>query len=94
VGDQLLQLVERGLFRSDLDQLDLVELVEANEPADVFTVGARLAAEAGGIGAIVDRKLSAIEKLLPVKVHQRDLGSRDEVKIPLSDLEEILLELG
>src|SRR6185295_15941215 len=48
VARQLFERGEAGLGGRQVDQLDLVELVLADEPADVLAVRAGLAAEAGG----------------------------------------------
>ena len=91
---QRFELVVRLLGRRELDQFDLVELVLADQAANVGAVGSRLAAKARRVGGIANRQLPAVENLLAVQVGQRHFGGGNEIEIPVAaDLEEILLEL-
>ena len=87
-----------------LDHLDLVELVHADETAGVTTVGARFGAEAGAVGGHLDGQLLLVEDLVTGHVGERHFGGRDEGELahlafvfpfPFdAGIEEILGELG
>ncbi len=81
VARHLLELGVARLGRREAHELDLVELVLADEPAHVLAVRARLAAEAGRVGRVRDRQPVALEDLLAVQVGQRHLGGGDEVEV-------------
>ena len=55
IRGQRLQLCLGALRRRDLDELDLVKLVLADQTPHVLAVGARLRAKAGGEGRVVQR---------------------------------------
>ena len=93
VAGELLQGVVAGLRGGQLHQLDLVELVLADQAADVLAVGAGLGAEAGGVGGVAQRQVGLVEDLAPVQVGQRHLGGRDQVVVETLELEQVLLEL-
>ena len=65
-----------GLGMHPLEQLDLVELVEAVEPAHVLAVAARLAAETRRVGGAFHRQRLGVENLVAEEVRQRHLGGR------------------
>ena len=91
---QPLELVVRLLGRRERHQLDLVELVLADQAAHVGAVRAGLAAEARRVRGVADRQLAAVEDLAAMHVRQRHLGGRHQVQIPVAgDLEQIRLEL-
>ena len=78
----------------ELHELDLVELVLADQTAHVLAVRAGLAAEARRVGGVADRQLAAVEDLAAVEVGQRHFRRRHQIEIPLAgDLEEIGFEL-
>ena len=86
-----------GLFRGgEGHQFDLVELVLADDALGVLAVGAGLAAEAGGEGAVAQGQLVAGDDLVAVQVGHRHLGGGDEVqgRFPVRNLEQVRLELG
>ena len=62
-----------------MDQLDLVELVLADQAAHILAVGAGLGAEAGGVGGVAQRQVGLVEDLAAVQVGQRYLGGRHQV---------------
>ena len=51
------------------DHLDLVELVHADQPAGIPSVGACLAAEARGVSGVFERELFRGKDFLAVKYH-------------------------
>ena len=55
-------------------QLDLVKLMEAVEPADILAIAAGFAPETRSIGAAADRQRSLIEDLVTKEVGERCLG--------------------
>ena len=91
VAHQLLEGVLRILGLLEAHQLHLVELVLADEAPGVLAVASRLAAEAGGERAVLEREPRALEDLVPVVVGHRHFGRGDQV-VPPGGLEEVLLE--
>ena len=89
-----LELRVAGLRRGEVDELDLVELVLADQAAHVAAVGAGLGAEARRVGAVAARQRRLLEDLAAVQVGHRHLGGRDEVEVGSLDVEEVGLELG
>ena len=84
-----------GVFRErELDQLHLLELVLADDAARVLAVGARLAAEAGGPGAMLHGKLLRLQHLVAIEIGHGDFRRGDQPIIRAFELEEILFELG
>ena len=94
VAGQLRESVVARLLRGEVDQLDLVELVLADQAADVLAVGAGLAAEAGGVGGVAARQIRLLERLPAVQVGQRHLGGGHQVVVGPLELEQVGLELG
>jgi hypothetical protein len=80
-------------------ELDLVELVLANEPAHVLAVAARFGAETGRVRGVRHGQLLGLEDLARVQVGDGHLGRGDEVERVLlvalgaARLEQVLLEL-
>ena len=72
-----------GLF--DADNLDLVELMETVESADILAVGAGLATEACGVGAVLYREFVGGNDDVAVNVGDGNFGGRDEVEFVLID---------
>ena len=66
----------------------------ADEAPDVLAVGARLGAEAGGVGGVIDGQVFGLEDFVPVDVGDRDLRRGHQEKVKSFQLEEVLLELG
>src|SRR5690606_2480522 len=66
------------LLAADRDQLDLLELVLADEAAGVFPRRARFAAKTGGEGGQPDWLREIVDDLLAHRIGQADLGSGDE----------------
>ena len=94
VRGQRLELVVALLGRRELHQLHLVELVLADQAADVGAVRAGLAAEARRVGGVLDRQQAAVEDLVAIQIGDRHFGGRDQVEVPVAvDLEEVRLEL-
>ena len=77
----------------DLRQLHLVELMLADEAADVLAVGARFAPEAGSVGAVGEREVSGLEDLAGMQVRHGDFRGRNQVVVGPGELEEVRLEL-
>ena len=65
----------------DTYDLDLVELVQTVEAAYVLAVRSGLAAEAGRLGAVLDRKLVGRQDHVAVEVSDRHLGGGDQVEV-------------
>ena len=74
--------------------LHLVELVQADQAAGVAAVGARLAAEAGGIGGVAKRQLLRRDQLIAVQRGERHLGGGGEPEVVLGAAEALLGKLG
>ena len=68
------------LGRRERHQLDLVELVLADQAAHVGAVRSRLAAEARRVRGVADRQLAAVEDLAAVHVRQRHFRGRHQVR--------------
>ena len=79
VQRQRFELVVRLLRRRQLDELDFVELVLANQSADVLAVRSGFASEARRVGGVADRQLAAVENLAAVQVRQRHFGRRNQI---------------
>ena len=76
-----------GLRRLDeREHLDLVELMDAEDPPRVLAGRARLAAEAGRDPRVADRQIGAVEDLVGVQGGQRHLGGADEEELVPFDL--------
>jgi hypothetical protein len=76
-----------GVFGAgELDQLDLLELVLADDAARVFAGGAGLGAEAGGVGGEADGQARVVEDLVAVEVGDGDLGGGDEPVVVVFEL--------
>jgi hypothetical protein len=56
---------------SELDQLDLLELVLADDAANVFPVGARFAAKTGGISGQTHGQAGGFERFIPIEIRYR-----------------------
>ena len=81
VLEQELQLLVGGFRRGEFHQLHLVELVLADQPPDILTVGAGLGAEAGGVGGVVDGQAFSAEDFAPVDVGHRHLGGGHQIVV-------------
>ena len=73
--------VERLVGRGVREELDLVELVHAQETAGVASGRTRLAAVAGGGGGEAQGQHRLLEDLAPVHRRQRNLGGRDRPQV-------------
>src|SRR4030065_554674 len=69
--------------------LDLVELVLADEAADVLPVRPGFAPETGRVGDEAYRQDRTVEDLVAVDVRQRHLRGRDEVPVEAFELEQV-----
>ena len=74
-------------------ELHLVELVQPDQAAGVPPVGARLAAEAGGVGHVSERQLLGGDHLLAMKRGDRHLGGGGEPEVVFGAAEAFLGEL-
>src|SRR4029450_7188877 len=76
-------------------ELDLVELVLADEAAHVLAVGACFRSEAGSERAVLHGEAVRVEDLAGMEVGERDLGGGDQEEVALAEagLEEVALEL-
>ena len=89
------QLVLRGriLGRREAHELDLVELVHAEQAARVLARRARLAAEAGAERRKGEGKSRAVEDLVAEQVRDRHLGGRNREERVVAQRVHVLLEL-
>ena len=71
--EDALELVPRVLRQRVREELDLVELVDAEHPARVTARGARLAPEVRREGGVPERQLLGLEDLAHVQPRERDL---------------------
>jgi hypothetical protein len=94
VGEQPDELVHGGLGPDELHQLDLVELVAALDAPRVAPGGHLLAAEAGGVGDVLDGQGGAVQDLVAVQVRHRHLGRGDEPEVLLGVAVQVVTELG
>src|SRR5262249_30101397 len=67
------------LGAGDFDQLDFVELMDANHSPRADAGRARLTAKARRIGAVVDRQLTLFQNLFAVDICHRRFSRWDEV---------------
>ena len=93
VGHQRFEFVVAGLGRHELDELDLVELVDADEPARVLARRARFAPEAGGVRHELQRQRGAND-LFAVVVGDGDFGGRDQPEVVLGAVVHVFGHLG
>src|SRR5260221_2780343 len=91
---QRLQFRKGSLRRGDLHQLDLVELVHANEPARAEDRSAGLASEARRVGDVANRQLIEAQDFLAMKIGHGHLGGGREVEIVALAAVELFLEFG
>ena len=93
VGKQLVQLGFRILRSNKFDQLDLVELVLANQATGITAMGAGLFAEAGRMRGVADRQLCPVEDLGAKDIGHRHFGGWDQEIVGIIHVEEIGFEL-
>ena len=89
-----LELLLRLAGGDEADHLDLVELVDPENPARVAARGAGLAAEGRRVGGIADRQPIRLDDLVAVQVGDRDLGGRDQVEVVAGDDVHLVLLVG
>ena len=77
-----------------MDELDLVELVHANDAAIVTTRAACFAAEARSMGGHFDGELAFGEEGVAVEIGDRNLGGWREEKLVVFRAIHVVLELG
>ena len=77
--EQLLLLVPRPVGVAVAEELELVELVHAEDPARVLAARAGLAPEARREADVVQRQVVGREHLAAVQRRQRHLGGADQV---------------
>src|SRR5579872_1466651 len=68
----------------DLDDLHLVELMEAVKTTDILAVAARFPAEAGSVSRHLYRELGFFQHLVPIDIGHRNFRCRYEVKVVLA----------
>ena len=93
LGGHALELLVGLLRFSELDHLDLVELVLTDDAAGVATGGTGLLAEAGGEGGVAARQGVGVEDLAGVQVGEHDLGGGDQ-EVVARDVIGVVLKLG
>src|SRR6185437_13449371 len=94
VTGELLVILLRTRGLRDLHQFDFLELVLANDAADVFSVRARLAAEAGRVAHHADRQRGGVQHFVGEKIGERNLCRRDQPQVGAFAFEQVGLELG
>jgi hypothetical protein len=76
-----------GLFGArELDQLDLLKLVLADDAARIFAGGAGLGAEAGRVGGERDGQPRFVENLVAVEIGDGNLGGGNEPVVVVFEL--------
>ena len=70
----------------ELDQLDLLELVLADDAARVLACGSGFGAEAGGVGGEADGQAGFVEDFVAVEVGDRDFGGGDQPVVVVLEL--------
>ena len=102
IPTQGLELLGAPIRSHQLDELDLIELVLADQPARVLAARARLRAEARRVRGQPDREVRGVEDLIHVEVGDLDLGGRRQEQIMVGilvgpdgelELEQVRLEL-
>src|SRR5205807_10395554 len=80
-GENPLVLRGRVLRSHEREHLDLVELVDPEDPAGVAARGARLSAKAGRKATVTQRQLSFGKKVVRVQSCQAHLRGTDQVEV-------------
>ena len=93
MAGEFLEEVEGFVGMGDLDELDLVELVHADDALVVTTGAACFAAETGGVGSHFDGKLVLGEDGFPVEVGDGDLGGGSEEELAVVGAIHVIFEL-
>src|SRR6266481_4945640 len=78
----------------ELEELDFLELVLAENAARVFSSGAGFGAEAGGPGSRENRQLFLRNRFIAIKIVQLDFGSGREPEVAVFYFEEVGGEFG
>src|SRR6476661_8442506 len=78
----------------ELEELDFLELVLAENAARVFSGGAGFGTEAGGPGGHENGEVIFRNRFLAIKIVQLDFGSGREPEVAVFNLEEIGCEFG
>ena len=94
IGGERFEFRVGGLRGGELDQLDLVELMDADEAAGAEAGRPGLAAEAGRVGDEILRQIGEREDFLAVEVGDGHLGGGGEVELVALAAVKLLLELG
>lgn len=92
VAGQRLQFGHAGLWRGDFHELDLVELMHANEAARAEACAAGFTTEAGCVSGVIDRQLLVRHDFFAMQIRHGHLGGRDEVKIVLGAVIHLIAE--
>ena len=76
-----------GIFRTrELDQLDFLKLVLADDAARVLARGTGFGTEAGSVCGEGDGQAGFVENLVAVEIGDGDLGGRDEPVVVVFEL--------
>src|ERR1017187_10545572 len=96
IASELFVLLVRLLGLGELHQLNLLELVLADDAAHVLAMRAGFAAEAWSIGSERDGQPRTVERLITIEVSDWHLGGGNQIKISIvkRNLEKVGLELG
>lgn len=76
----------------DLDELDFIKLVHANDASIIAARAAGFATEAGGLGGELDGEVGLGEEGIAVKIGDRDLGGRCEEELIVLGAIHVVLE--
>src|SRR5665647_1719246 len=94
VGGERVEFLVALLRAGELHQFHLLELVLADDAADVAAVAAGLAAETRRVRAQLDGQLLRLQRLVAINVGDRDFGGGDQPEIGALALEQVFGEFG
>ena len=94
IGGEFVQFLVALFGPGELDQLYLLELMLADDAANVAAIGAGLAAETRGVGAKLDRQVVFLQRFVAVNVGDGNLRGGDQPEIAVLAFEQVGSELG
>src|ERR1019366_6760557 len=94
VAGERVEFLVALLRAGELHQFHLLELVLADDAANVAAVAAGLAAETRRVGAELDGQLLRLQRLVAINIGDRDFGGRDQPEIGVLALEQVFGEFG
>src|SRR6266576_6276490 len=81
VACELFQFFVRVARMRELDQFDLLELVLADDAANILPIRSGLAAKAWRIGGKTQGQTCSLERLVAVEIRDRNFGGRNQPEI-------------